>query len=182
MAFLTDAKLYHNWFRLEQDKITKVWETYPFDVSVGIYGHGNLWSYAWYSDKLINIRPFLPSPTVFLSIDDIKDPLLDSADQKLRASNGTTEGATEGIGAKPLSFRDAIKQSSIYNAAVRHALDLSGSFKFFSLREDAQFVRDKDVFVYVGHASKRAGESLRDLYDIDLMPGSELRRMKKVTN
>lgn len=97
MAFLTDAKLYYDWFRSEQDKIIKVWGTHPFDVSVGIYGHGNLWSYAWYRDKSINIRPFLPSPTVFLSIDDIKDPMLYNADQKSHDPNGTTERAIEGV-------------------------------------------------------------------------------------
>lgn len=175
LAFLTDAKLYSAYLKLESENISKVWKPYTFDVTVGTYGHGNLWSYAWYSNDLINVRPYLARPTVFLSIDNPPDP------SPVREGGGES-GATEHAVTERTPFHHAIKQSDTYNAAIRKAFEVSGSLKIFKLGEDALYVRDKDVFVYIGDKSKQVGKTLQDSVDVTVMSGLELRRSIKLTN
>ena len=175
LAFLTDAKLYSGYLKLKSDNVSKVWKPYTFDVSVGTYGHGNLWSYAWYSNDMINVRPYLPRPTVFLSIDNIPDP---SPDREDGAASGTAEHPTT----VQTPFHHAIKQTDTYNAAIRKAFEVSGSLKIFKLGEDVQYVRDRDVFVYIGDKSKQAGKTLQNSVDITVMSGLELRQSIKLTN
>ena len=175
LAFLTDAKLYSGYLKLKPDNVSKVWKPYTFDVSVGTYGHGNLWSYAWYSNDLINVRPYLARPTVFLSIDSLPDP---SPNREEGAAPGTTEHPTT----VQTPFHHAIKQTDTYNAAICKAFEMSGSLKIFKLGEDVQYARDKDVFVYIGDKSKRVGKTLQNSVDITVMSGLELRQSIKLTN
>ena len=42
LAFLTDAKLYSAYLKLEVETVSEVWESYPFDVTASVYGYGNL--------------------------------------------------------------------------------------------------------------------------------------------
>ena len=177
LAFLTDTKLYSSYLKLEPDNVRKVWEPYSFDVDVFTYGYSNLWSYAWYSNKLINIDPYLAKPTVFLSIDDLGDPTPERASEEGGTSSATT--IPNNTPYKPTSFPMAMKQSDTYIAAVRRAFELSGSLKIFKLDEDARFVRDNDVFIYIGDKSKRVGITLQHSADIMLMSGLELRRSIK---
>lgn len=179
LAFLTDAKLYHGYLKLEPDNVRKVWKHYSFDVDVSVYGHGNLWSYAWYSNKPVDIGPYLAKPTVFLSIDDLADPAPAGAGEGQDDAGNTESGMQGGAGPEPISFPVAIKRSDTYVAAVRRAFELSGSFKIFKLDEDAQSVRDNDVFVYIGERSKRVGRTLQDSVDIEVVSGLELRRSIK---
>ena len=174
LAFLTDAKLYSAHLKIEPENVKKVWESYPFDISVGVYGHGNLGNYAWYSNGVIDIRPYLAKPTVFLSIDDLADPAPYSGSEE-----PGTEGDSEVETTKRGAFRQAIKRSDTYVAAVRKAFELSGSLKVFKIGEDVDSVLDKDVFVYVGEKSKCAGKALQDSVDITVMSGLDLRRSIK---
>ena len=185
LAFLTDAKLYASRLRLDPDNVRRVWEPYSFDVGVSVYGHGNLWSYAWYSNKPVDVGPYVAKPTVFLSIDDLADPALEGAgDGQDDDDAGVARAAAPGDARpRPISFHIAIKRSDTYVAAVRRAFELSGSLKIFKLDEDVQSVRDNDVFVYIGDKSKRMGRMLQHSADIDVVSGLELRRaIKKVTN
>ncbi len=179
LAFLTDAKLYSAYLKLEPDNVRKVWEPYSFDVNVSVYGHGNLWSYAWYSNKPINIVPYIAKPTVFLSIDSLGDPAPPSMDWGRGDESGGKDGVLDDAGPKPVSFPMAIKQSATYSAVVRKAFELSGSPKIFKLDEDVQSVRDNDAFVYVGDKSRLVGETLRHSADIEVVSGLELRRSIK---
>lgn len=181
LAFLTDAKLYSGCHKIEPENVSKVWAAYPFHTSTGVYGHSNLWSYAWYPNRLINTRPYLAGPTVFLSIDKLKDPFA-GADKSQHADepSARTPHYTEPV---PITFHRAIKQSDTYRAAVRHAFDLLGSLKIFKFDEDFELVRDKDVFVYIGEKSMTVGKTLQDAVDITVMSGIELGRLvKKATN
>ena len=181
LAFLTDAKLYSGYHKIEPENISKVWTAYPFHTSTGVYGHSNLWSYAWYSNKLINTRPYLAGPTVFLSIDKLKDP--SAGTDKSQHADETSTKTPHYAEPVPITFHRAIKQSDAYNAAVRHAFNLSGSLKIFKFDEDFGLVRDKDVFVYIGEKSMKVGKALQDAVDITVMSGMELRRLiKKATN
>ena len=181
LAFLTDSKLYSSYLKLEPDNIKEVWKSYPFDISVGVYGHGNLWNYAWYSNEMINVRPYIAKPTVFLSIDDLADPAPDSDPEDADDENGKGSG-TAVQGKKRAAFHHGIKQSDAYSAAVRMAFKLSGSLKIFKIGEDTHSVLDKDVFVYIGERSKRVGKALQDSVDVTVMSGLELRRSIKATN
>ena len=179
LAFLTDAKLYSAHLKLEPDNVKRVWEPYPFEISVGVYGHGNLWNYAWYSNEMIDIRSYLAKPTVFLSIDDLTDPTQYSGSEEPGRDDGSEPRTTEQGATKRVAFHQAIKQSDTYDAAVRKAFELSGSLKIFKLGEDVPFARDNDVFVYIGEKSKRVGEAIRSSVDITVMSGLELRRSIK---
>lgn len=181
LAFLTDAKLYSAYLKLEVNTVRKVWESYPFDVTASVYGHGNLWSYAWYSSDSINIRPYLARPIVFLSIDNLVDPAPGAAPDDLDGEGGASSGSARAA-AERIPFNRVVRQSDTYNAAVRKALELSGSLKVFKLDEDLQSVRDRDVFVYIGEKSKSVGKALQDSVDITVMSGLELRRSIKATN
>lgn len=179
LAFLTDAKLYSSRLKLEPDNVRKVWEPYSFDVDVSVYGHGNLWSYAWYSNRPVDIGPYLAKPTVFLSIDNLADPAPAGTDEGQDDACGAEPGVQDDAGPAPISFPVAIKRSDTYVAAVRRAFELSGSLKIFKLDEDAQSVRDNDVFVYIGERSKRVGRTLQDSVDVEVVSGLELRRSIK---
>ena len=178
LAFLTDAKLYYGYMKIEPDSVRKVWEPYSFDVGVSVYGHGNLWSYAWYLNEPIDIGPYLAKPTVFLSIDNLADPAPDGADEG-QDDVGGAASVPDDAKPKPISFPMAIKRSDTYVAAVRRAFELSGSLKIFKLDEDAQSVRDNDVFVYVGDKSEQVGRTLQHSADIEVVSGLELRRLIK---
>lgn len=182
LAFLTDAKLYSGYLKLEPDNVKKVWKPYSFDASVGVYSHSNRWSYAWYSNKVINIVPYIAKPTVFLSIDNLPDPNPSSEPMGPGTSGDDEFNPSDMKAAKPLPFHKIIKQSAAYDAAVCKAFELSGSLKIFKFDEDSQSVRDKDVFVYIGENSKRVGKALQDSADITVMSGLQLRRSIKVTN
>lgn len=182
LAFLTDSKLYSSHLRLEPDNIKEVWESYPFDMSVGVYGHDSLWNYAWYSNEMINIRPHITKPTVFLSIDDLDDPATDSGTEDADYESSKGPGAAAQGTTKRAAFHRGIKRSDTYSAAVRMAFKLSGSFKIFKIGEDARSVRDKDIFVYIGENSKRIGKALQDSVDVTVMSGLELRQSIKLTN
>ena len=180
LAFLTDAKLYSSYLKLEVDTVSEVWESYPFDVTASVYGHGNLWSYAWYSNDSINIRPHLARPIVFLSIDNLVDPAPGTVPDDRGGEGGASSGSAHA--SERIPFSKVVRQSDTYNAAVRRAFELSGSLKVFKLDEDFQSVRDKDVFVYIGEKSKSVGKALQDSVDITVMSGLELRRLTKATN
>ena len=182
LAFLTDAKLYAGWHKLERDTVSEVWQSYSFGVCTGVYSHANVGICAWYSNDMIDLRPRLASPTVFLSIDELEDPSRPRhAKSPLEEQeNGPGEGG--GGEPRPPTFREAVKQLDVYNAAVRHAFALSGSFKIFNFREDFKYVRDRDVFVYVGENSQRVGKAIQGMADVDVMSGADLRRhLKKAT-
>lgn len=179
LAFLTDAKLYSSRLKLEPDNVREVWEPYSFDVDVSVYGHGNLWSYAWYSNKPVDIGPYLAKPTVFLSIDNLADPAPAGSDEGQDDEGDAESNVQDDTGPAPISFPVAIKRSDTYVAAVRRAFELSGSLKIFKLDEDAQSVRDNDVFVYIGDRSKRVGRTLQHSVDIEVVSGLELRRSIK---
>ena len=179
LAFLTDAKLYSAYLKLEPDNVRMVWEPYSFDIDVSVYGRSNLWSYAWYSKNPINIYPYLAKPTVFLAIDDLADPAPGGAGADPDAACDAAAGAPCRSEPRPIPFRRAMKQSDTYVAAVRRAFDMSGSLKIFKLDEDIHSVRDGDVFVYIGDRSKRVGESLRHAAEIEVVSGLDLRRSIK---
>ena len=112
---------------------------------------------------------------MFLSIDSLPDP-------SPNREEGAAPGATEQPAAVRTPFHHAIKQTDTYNAAICKAFEMSGSLKIFKLGEDVQYVRDRDVFVYIGDKSKRVGRTLQNSVDITVMSGLELRQSIKLTN
>ena len=173
LAFLTDVKLYNQRLKLEPNDIKKIWSDYSFDVTVNFYDKKSLHVYSWSDNENIDIIPYIARPTIFLAVDDV---------ETLAYSNDSPAPTTEEeISDKPVvrKFNQVIKQSDVYHSAVRYAFQKHGSVKIFHRHEDMKAVRDGDVFVYVGSNSKMVGESFRDAYEIELLPGVELRRRTK---
>ena len=129
-------------------------------------------------NKPIDIGSYLAKPTVFLSIDDLVDPAPEGSGEETGVG-GFDPTMPDAARPQPVPFRVAMKRSDTYVAAVRKAFELSGSLKIFKLDEDAQFVRDNDIFVYIGDKSKKVGMSLQHSADITVVSGLELRRSIK---
>lgn len=179
LAFLTDVKLSKGRRRLDHSAVSEVWEPYSFDASVGTYGHSNVGICAWYSNEMIDLRRYRARPTVFLSVDELWDPSRPSGKEPHIPQGG--EGAA-GPEPRAVTFRQTVRQLDVYDAAVRHAFGLGGSFKMFNFREDFQFVSEQDVFVYVGDNSMKVGRTLQSMMDITVMSGADLRRLVKKEN
>jgi len=176
IAFLTDAKLYSADFehrKLTPENVEYVWEDYSFDVDCHFLDRGLYSKYKWYSNDLIDIRPYLARPIVFLLIDEIEKfgiapPHLPPAQTVL-----PQEG-------KPKKFREVIQRMPPYYAALIYAYNLGGSVQFFDRFIDTDKIRDGDVLVYMGETSKKIALAYRDAFDVEVLQLRELR--KKVEN
>lgn len=181
IAFLTDIKLYSQYLKLYRYNIAKVWKNYTFKTSVHYATHDALAIHAWYTDKAIDVWPYIAKPTVFLAIDGIihdhQTGNADDGNNTNLASTATDPPSTE----KPKTISKIFAKSPVYAATARYAFNLSASFKLFSRYEDIAHIRDHDIFVYGGPQSEKIGRVLQDTLRINLMSGLELRdKVEKV--
>ena len=106
-----------------------------------------------------------------------RDRAVKGADDGSGGEDGTEAGAEPS--AARLRPSILLAKTPVYEAAVRYAFEHSASLKFFSWSEDLGNFRDRDVLVHVGPESRRIGGILRDMVDVDVMSGLELRNMMK---
>ncbi len=172
IAFLTDAKLYSSDFehrKLTPDNVKYVWEDYCFEVDCCFLDKGIYSKYKWYSNDIIDTRPYLAHPIVFLLIDEIDKittmPRSLSIDQ-------TTLPQQE----KPKKFREVIQRMPPYHAVLTYAHSLGGSVQFFDRFIDSDKIRDGDVLVYMGETSKKIASAYSDGFDVEVLQLRELRK------
>ena len=172
IAFLTDAKLYSTDFehrRLTPENVKYVWEGYSFDIDCHYLDRGLYSKYKWYSNDLIDIRPYLAHPVVFLLIDDIEK--FGTAPPPLPANQMTLPQ-----GEIPKKFREVIQRMPPYHAALSYAYVLGGSVQFFDKYIDSDKIRDGDVLVYMGETSKKIALTYKDAFEVEVLQLIELRK------
>lgn len=176
IAFLTDAKLYGRYLKLNPENIKKVWEDYSFDTSVLFLDDKTLGLYCWKTNAMIDYRKYLARPTIFLLIDELE-----------KIDYGTQQEDEEEIGVEiastagriPERFHQVIKRSEVYYSAIKYAYSKGGSVKIFRRDEDMSMVADGDILVYVGSSSQKVATAYKDAYEVNIMSGRDLRRKMK---
>lgn len=163
VAFLVDSRLATRGLRLNPDNVKRVLERHSFDTTIRYFDQKSLDFYVWKEDRMINMSRCLKRPVVFLSMDR-----LNAGDSGLEhVGQG---GQVEGKQGKP----DAgIRQTEVYQAALKHAYRRNGCMKIFSPAEDVGLVRSGDMFIHVGPNSEKIGRLLRDTADIQICSGLE---------
>lgn len=174
IAFLTDVKLYDQKLKLEPTNIEKAWNAYSFNVSVNFYDERSLNVYSWNTNEKIDVKRYIASPTIYLSVDEIEKP---EYAEELESSLTEEIGVGDQRGVR--KFHQVIKRSDVFYSAIKYAYHKNGSMKIFHRYEDMQAIKDGDVFVYVGSNSKKIGETFQDAYAIELISGLELRKKIK---
>jgi len=114
IAFLTDVKLYtstpsHR--RLTKENVEYVWKDYNFEVDCHYLDESIYSKFKWYNNELIDIRPYLAHPIVFLLIDQIEQF---DISPKLSPDQTTLTGDVK-------RFRDVLQGTEPYFAALKYA-------------------------------------------------------------
>lgn len=173
IAFLTDVKLYtsdpaHR--QLTKENVEYVWKDYNFDVDCHYLDDSIFSKYKWYNNELIDIRPYLAHPIVFLLIDQIEQF---DISPKLSIDQTTLPGEKK-------KFKEVLQGTAPYFAALKYAHHLDGSVQFFDRYVDSDKIKDGDVFVYMGDVSKKIATTFADGFDVEVLQLRELR--KKIEN
>ena len=160
VAFLVDSKLTTGGLILTPPHVRQVLKPYRVDASVLLLNQNSMDYYVWRENKVIDVSSHLKRPVVFLSMDS------------LNAGNPALEGDDrEGRGQAKPDMR--IRQTPVYQAALRYAYRNGGCMKLFSPAEDVAVIKSGDVFIHVGPNSERMGRQLQDTADIRVYAGRE---------
>ena len=91
--------------------------------------------------------------------------------------------------ARPIIFLKAdgyrttdIKNLGVFSEATIYACQKGGCIQGFDLHTDSPKVKDGDIFIYAGERAKLTGETLSDMYDIEMLSFKELREKRKRFN
>ena len=172
IAFLTDVKLYRagkedmKYRRLTPDSIKSVWEGYSFETDVWFMDERTLGLFAWNSDELIDIDPYIKRPIVFFLADSIEE---------IDVSRDPDAPQKEEI-PKERRFNRQLRNFPAFRAATKYAYKLGGSIQFYDRYQDSTRVRDGDVLIYMGHNSKRIAETFSDAYDVEVIKAKDVRK------
>jgi hypothetical protein len=72
IAYLTDKKLYDNYFMLFPEKIEEVWQDYPFPIDTHFLDAKIISKIKWYSEQSIDATDYLARPMIFIKADGYK--------------------------------------------------------------------------------------------------------------
>ncbi len=174
IAFLTDVKLYNADYthrQLKPDNLKYVWEDYGFPVDIRFIDEKSLKFYKWYNDELIDLRPYLARPVVFLMVDEIE-----KIEPKTRTlSLNQTELEIAASEQKPRKFHEVIQRMKPYYLATTYAYQMGGCVQFFDKYTDSDKMQDGDVIIYMGEYSKKIAQTYSDAFDVDVMTFKELK-------
>ena len=119
---------------------------------------------------MINVSTHLVRPVIFLAIDKLAT---EDYDQEGDIQDG--QG-----GSKTRKTNAAIRQTGIYQAALKYAHQKHGCMNLFSAQNDKGIIKAGDVFTYAGRNSAQTGKTLQDMADIEILSGIEaIRRTEK---
>ncbi len=170
IAFLVDDMLYAQKLRLSPNGIKDVLKPYGFDTTVHFFDSHSLNYCVWRMDQMINVSTHLARPVIFLAIDKLATEDYDQEDD-IQGGQG---------GSKTRKTNVAIRQTDIYQAALKYAHQKHGCMKLFSAQDDKGIIKAGDVFIYAGRNSAQTGKTLQDMADIEILSGIEaIRRTEK---
>jgi len=75
---------------------------------------------------------------------------------------------------------DEIKKLTVYPEATMLARKLNGCVQGFDKEMDSSKIKDGDVFVYAGKEAEALAATLKDLYEIQILPFKELKKVKSL--
>ena len=75
---------------------------------------------------------------------------------------------------------DEIKNIAVYSDATMLARKLNGCVQGFDKEMDTSKIKDGDIFVYAGKDAEATATTLKDMYDIQIMPFKELKERIKL--
>ncbi len=164
IAFLVDDTLTTKRLKLFRDDIKKALEPYRFGTTVHFFDTHSLNHCAWQVDQMINVSSRLARPVVFLAIDRLAT---ESHGQEGDAQDDQDDQDED----KPRKPDTSIRQTGIYQAALKYAHQKSGCMKLFNVREDRGAIKAGDVFIHAGPNSAQIGKTLQDMADIEILSG-----------
>jgi len=84
--------------------------------------------------------------------------------------------------ARPIVFLKAddyktedLKKLDVYPEATILARQLNGCVQGFDKEINSPKIKDGDIFVYAGEESKKIGHTLKDMFEINVMPFKKLK-------
>jgi hypothetical protein len=176
-AFLTDVKLYgqedYDRRRLKPENVKHIWDGYDFQVNVRFLDQYRLRKFKWTSEAMIDIRPHIARPIVFMLMDDINKASGSLVNESALAG-GDHPGPS--FRRKKPEFRLGVEP---YLACLHYANKKNGCVRFFD-RNDSNLITDGDVMVYMGPQSKRICEVFQDGFDVKVFRSKDLRKKMKV--
>lgn len=167
IAFYLDNTLSKQKMRLLPDNVKNVFKPYKFSSTVHLFDSHNKHYCSRQTDQSINILSRLARPIVFLAID------------KFAETNGKEFDGDQDKLTVNKSRKADVRQTEVYQAALKYAYQQNGCMKLFSVTEDKSIIKSGDVFVYVGPNSKKIGDILQDMVDIHVYSGLDVIKMIK---
>ena len=152
IAFLVDDTLTTKRLKLFRDDIKKALEPYRFGTTVHFFDTHSLNHSAWQVDQMINVSSRLARPVVFLAIDRL-------ATESHGQEDDAQDDQDDQDGDKPRKPDTSIRQTGIYQAALKYAHQKSGCMKLFNVREDRGAIKAGDVFIHAGPNSAQIGKT-----------------------
>ena len=111
-------------------------------------------------NQTINPSRYLKRPIVYLATDQID-------------AEGLDQEQNEPATAKPRRSQDKIRQTELYQAALKRAYRENGCMKLFNPTEDRAIIRSGDIYIHAGSHSERMGATLQNMADIRVYSGLE---------
>ena len=170
IAFLVDDLLTVKRLKLFPDHLKNVLQSYKFGKTVHFFDSRSINHYTWKIDQMINVSSRLARPIVFLG--------LDSLTAKDRGQTDDTRDRQDRIRS---SRQDVVRQTDVYQAALKYAYQKSGCMKLFA-PEDIEIVKSGDVFVHAGPDSARTGKILQDMAGIEVLSAINAIELTKNTS
>lgn len=168
VAFHLDSLLAAKKLKLFPDKIKQAFNHYRFDTTSRFFDSSSLNYYRWQTDQTIDLSSRLARPAIFLSIDQFAAAGSRGQEDDVQASRD------EVAAGKPRRYDAALRQSPVYQTALKYAYRENGCVKLFNPNEDKGNVKSGDVFVYAGPDSERIGKILQDMVDVQVYSGRQL--------
>lgn len=146
--------------KLYDAEVKRALNPYSFDTTVFFFDKNSIPYCTWRMNQTINPSRYLKRPIVYLAIDRLVAEDLDQEQD---------EPATD----KPGRSRSRIRQTELYQAALKHAHRENGCMKIFNPTEDKAIVRSGDIYIHAGQNSKRMSATLQSMADIRVYSGLE---------
>ena len=145
--------------KLNDTEVKRVLNPYSFDTTVFFFDRNSIPYCTWKMDQMINPSKYLKRPIVYLATDTLTADGLDQQD--------------EPAAVRPKRSQNKIRQSELYQAALKYAYIENDCMKLFNPTEDKAIVRSGDIYIHAGPHSKRMGETLQSMANIRVYSGLE---------
>lgn len=149
--------------KLHDVQVKRVLSPYSFDTTVSFFDKNSIPYCTWKMNQTINPSKYLKRPIVYLAVDRLVAEDLDQEQDKPAAD-------------KSRRSRGKIRQTELYQAALKYAYRENGCMKIFNPTEDKAIIRSGDIYIHAGQHSKRMSATLQSMADIRVYSGLEVIR------